>query len=865
MKHFYLSILFLIISFTLRAAHITGGEMLYDYIGTSGGLNKYRITLRLYRDDNCTGCAAMPASVAIGIFNNDMGNLMGGYRTVGLNSNTSLTPTDVPTCITNPPNLRYSLGTYTFETELSSNLNGYTITYQTCCRISGIRNVPDMEGATYSAVIPGTSRNPGSIDNSPRFTTNISIVCYQRPFTLDFSASDPDGDSLVYNFCSAYNGGRAADAAFAEPDGPPYGTISYINGYNGTQPLGPQATINPATGIISGIAPQPGRYVVSVCVDQFRNRQYLSTQRKDFIITVAPCDLPAAELLPSYITCDGFSYTFSNLSSSPLNESVFWDFDVPGTLADTSISETPTFTFPDTGIYKIKLIVNKGKSCTDSTTALVSVYPGFVPAFNNSSPSCVNVPVSFTDRSSHRYGTVVGWSWDFGDSRIITDTSNLKNPTFAYSTPGTYNTRLIVTSSRGCKDTVSNTVTIVDKPQFFVSNDTLICTIDTLQLHLTAGAPGTVVWSPNYNISNVTSLNPFVSPDVTTTYIATFRDNFGCEGKDSVTVNVISRVSLDAGPDTTICRTDSVIIPVRSDGLRYNWTPSSGLSSATDKNPLAFPFAASTTYSVTASVGKCNTTDRITIKTVPYPVARASNDTSICAGKSVTISASGGSIYQWRPVIYLSNPNASSTQVVSPQQSIKYFVSVRDTFGCPKPVYDTVLVNVAVIVADAGPRDTSVVLGQPLQLFATGGTKYEWSPATYLNNTRIANPISLPQNDIEYSVKVSDNNNCFSFDSIRVHVYNLPADLYVPSAFTPDKDGLNETFKPIPIGMRAITLFRIYNRWGQLVFSSTNPETGWDGKFNGVPQSPGSFVWIAEGITYDGKKISKKGSMILIR
>ena len=866
MKSTIIFLFLLAFSFSGKAAHITGGEMIYDFVSFNGSSIRYKITLRLFRDDNCSNCAAMPASVSIGIFNNDNRQMFGNYNTVSLNSNTPLVPTSVPSCITNPPNLRYTVGSYSFVIDLPSNVSGYTVTYQTCCRIDGIRNVPNMEGATYTTTIPGTSRlAANAIDNSPRYSTNISIVCYERPFSLDFSAIDPDGDSLVYSLCSAYGGGSAADASFSTPAGPPYGSLNYINGYTGVQPLGSSATINSSTGIISGIAPQAGRYVVSVCADQFRRGNYIGTQRKDFIITVAPCDLAGAELAPSYITCDGFSYSFSNLNNSPLNQTYFWDFGVTGVSTDTSISENPTFIFPDTGVYKIKLIVNKGQACADSTTSIISVYPGFVPSFFNSSPSCVNVPVQFRDLSTHRYGTVTGWRWDFGDGRITSDTSNIKNPVFAYSSVGTYTARLIVKSNRGCTDTISNPVTIVDKPQFAITNDTLICSIDTLKLNLSASGPGTVVWTPNYNISNTTSFSPLVSPDVTTTYIATFSDNFGCVGKDTVVVKVVDRVTLQAGNDTTICATDSLKFNLNSDALNFTWTPAATLDNPNIKNPIAVPVAASTTYSVTGKIGNCFSTDQITIRTAPYPIAKASADTSVCINTNATLKASGGSIYAWRPVIYLTSPNTATTQVLNPQSSIKYIVSVRDTLGCPKAVTDTVILNVIDIHAEAGPSDTSIVLGQPLQLFASGGTQYQWTPSTYLSNSSIASPVSQAQNDIKYQLKVTDDNGCIGYDSISVRVFFVEPDLYVPSAFTPDKDGLNETFKPIPIGMKSVDVFKVFNRWGQLMYSSTNIEMGWDGKFKGIPQSPGTFVWYAEGETYLGKKISKKGSVILIR
>jgi gliding motility-associated-like protein len=176
-----------------------------------------------------------------------------------------------------------------------------------------------------------------------------------------------------------------------------------------------------------------------------------------------------------------------------------------------------------------------------------------------------------------------------------------------------------------------------------------------------------------------------------------------------------------------------------------------------------------------------------------------------------------------------------------------------------------VYVNVITIHADAGPSDTSVVLGQPLQLAATGGTNYMWTPNTWLDDALIYNPISLPKDNIKYTVRVSDVNGCFADDTILVHLYNLDAGLYVPNAFTPNGDGKNDTFKPIELGMKTLDLFRIYNRWGELVYSTTDINKGWDGTYKGRGQDQANYVWYAEGTDYRGNKVKKKGNVILIR
>ncbi len=860
-------ICFCLLGLSANAKHISGGEMLYEYVreGTATNTKVYRITLRLFRDENCSGCADMPASVSIGIFNNINNTQVGGYYNVSLDRTETVPLAELPGCIINPPNIIYRVGFYSFEVILANNTAGYTATYQTCCRIDNIANIPNSSGATYTTRIPGTATVLN--DSSPQFAISVSVMCFNKPFTLDFSATDANADSLVYGFCGGLNGGAALDASYATPGAPPYPLLSYTNGFTGSSPLGSRATINPSTGIISGIAPNTGRYVVSVCVTSFRNGNIIGEHRKDLIVTVDACDFAGVQLDPSYITCDGFTMSFFNQNNSPLNETFFWDFGNPASPNNTSTLPTPSHTYTDTGVFILKLVVNRGQSCSDSTTALVRVYPGFIPKFSAPSPNCVGSTVRFRDETFARYGFVNAWKWDFGVVGTFADTSIVQNPTFVYTTPGTYQVNLHVSSSKGCEDDTTLQMVIVDKAPLTLTNDTLICSIDTLRLNASSPNGGTITWSPDYNISSTTSLNPTVSPDVSTTYYVTFIDNSGCRADDSVVVNVVDFVTLNLIPDTTICRTDEVILPLLTDALYFNWTPAATLNDPSIKNPTANTLT-DQTYSVFASIGKCNASGSINVKVVPYPVVTASDDTAVCFGTSAYLQASGGSIYQWAPAAFLNNPNISNPVAQNINTDIRYIVSVRDTFGCPKPVFDTVYISMIRIIADAGPRDTSVVAGQPLQLMAEGGVPnsvYTWSPPTWLDNPNIPNPVSLPEDSITYYLEIKSEEGCVGKDTIRVRYFNTAPDIFVPTAFTPNGDIKNDEFKPIPVGMRSIDKFMVYNRWGQLIYASVNSERGWNGSFKGKPQEAGTYVWYTEGIDYTGKRISKKGYVILIR
>lgn len=851
-----------------------GGEFIYNFVSKTSTSITYDVTLILFRDNTCTGCADLPVFVPIGIYNNDNRQRVGEFINVSRNSEVPLSITQSPACLTNAPNFNYSGGYYTTRITVDNNQAGYTVVYQTCCRVASIENIPGRpapstsgQGATYSTELPGLNVAANVVDdNSARFQTGISIICFNKRFTLDFSATDEDGDVLVYEFVEASEALRADNTGFDEPDGPPYPSVTYTSPYSALFPLGSgNVVINSATGIVTGIAPaQAGKYVVAVQVSSFRNGVLLNKHRKDFLVTVSPCDFSAAELDLGYSNCKDSTFAFVNNNNSPNNLTFFWDFGD----GNTSNEEMPIHTYADTGAYTIKLVINAGTSCADSATAPLIVFPTFRTGFSESSPACKNTPVFFRDSSFATYGPVNSWSWNFGDpSSGINNTANTQNTTHSYATAGQYNATLISTSVKGCRDTLRKLVTIVDKPIFNVGNDTLICVIDTLQLNTVGvtAATGTISWSPNTNIDNVNSFSPRVSPDVTTTYIATYTDNSGCFASDTIVIRVVNDVSVSAMADTIICRTDSLRLRVVSDGLSFSWTPVALLSNPTTQNPFAFPTAASTTFTVTASIGNCRRSDNVVVRTVPFPNARAGNDSTVCLGANVPLLASGGSSYSWSPTFFLTNANIRNPIAIAPPRTLDYIVTVTDTLGCPKAVRDTVRINVVRIVAAAGPRDTAIVLGQPLQLNATGGQFYLWTPSTFLNNPNINNPISNPTDSITYFLTVSDSIGCFGRDTITVRVFRLEPGLYVPTAFTPNGNSINDVFRPIALGIRSLDYFRVYNRWGELVFATSEIGKGWDGNYKGKEQGTSAFVWQALATDYTGKRIFKKGSVVLVK
>ncbi len=877
------------------AAHIRGGEMYYKYLGDGSQPNssRYLITLKLYIDCNANSPGQLDTEVPFTVFskpgNQQVNNVMAPmikdeFIRYDPNSNP---------CITNPPiDVCYRLRYFSYTIELPNLPDGYTIVFQRCCRIAGIQNVPtpsDNYGATYFCEIPGTNVLPGAYKNSsPQFNPNDAVaVCHGSSFTFDFSALDEDvdvngkkTDSIVYTLCSAYSGGgpgRGGGGAncFSCPSPnpaapPPYDNLPYQTPYNGSSPLGVRATIDPKTGLLSGVAPATeGQYVVTACAMEYRNKVLINIHHKDIHIRVSDCIPLKAKLNPDYSFCDDFLVTFRNEQVNPTGSMYIWTYG-DGTKSDTviNINGEIQHQYADTGTYTVKLKVILAGQCLDSTTTLAKVYPGFKPEFTWSG-TCILLPIQFRDATVARYGFPSKWRWNFGDETTTADTDIIANPKWKYSTTGLKTVTLIVESNKGCIDTVThNNIEVKDKPTITLAfTDTLICSNrpiqDTLQLH--ASGLGVFSWTPLVDILNPNTPDPLVWPRTTTTYTVQLNEN-GCVNTASVTVRTIDHITLDAGRDSTICLTDTAQLKPVTDALYFTWNsnPASPINDPHAKEPLVSPTASTTTYSVLAEVGKCKATASVKLFTIPYPTANAGPDTTICYKDTANLHASMvGNRFLWAPTNTLSDPNILNPRAF-PRITTSYILRVTDVLGCPKPKYDTVKVTVRPQIFAFAGNDTSIVVGQPLQLHGTGAEFIEWSPSTYLSNFRSRDPIAYLNDHFSYVMKAYTSEGCFALDTINIRVFKTQPDIFVPNAFRP-RSSQNNVLRPILVGISNLEYFRVYNRWGQLVFQTSEHGRGWDGAISGKEQATGTYVWMVRGKDFTGKTVTKQGVAVLIR
>jgi gliding motility-associated-like protein len=856
----------------LFAAHIKGGFFTYQYLGAgSGNSNRYKITLTVYMICNpSSGQLSNPINFT---FFNAGTNQYIRDVSVAISNQYTLNKTYDEPCITgNEVGCKYTIVIYNLESiELPALPEGYVVSYQRCCRLAGINNLINSgaAGNTFSIKIPGSVNGQNiHTNNSPQFLVNdTGLVCKNNYFQLNFSATDPDGDSLSYEFCEAYDGGSQSNPSPITALSPPYNSVPYGPTFSGTQPLGNGVTINAATGLISGIAPSMvGQYVICVCVNEYRNGVLIATTRKELHLEVSDCSPLGAQLNPRPSFCEGLTVNFQNDGGGNDPTSIYqWNFGDPASGSNNiSTLATPSHTYSAPGDYTVKLKVTIQGVCTDSTTTNVRVWPGFYPGFSING-ICLITPFQFLDTTSANHGQVDFWRWNFGDNSTLADTSILQNPQWTYTNAGTVTVTLIVGSSKGCIDTVQQVLNVLDKPVITLGfNDTLICKYDSIRL--SASGNGSFTWHPNTHIINTNTANPIVFPVSTSWYYVNL-ENAGCVNKDSVKINVTPNVFINSMPDSTICQGDTIQLRIASNGLQYRWTPAMQLNDSTLQSPLAIT-PNTTTYQVVGIVGSCSATKQITIKTTPYPLARISPDTLICFnGTAALRGTSNGNRYTWIPAQYLSNPS-SLTPIARPPNTQRYVLAVYDTLGCPKPGLDTVTITVLPqVIAKAG-RDTTAVIGQPLQFNASGGVYYNWSPATGLSSTTIADPIgiySLGTNRIRYRLIASDSANCADTSYINVRVFQTPPNVFVPTAFTPNNDGKNDIVKPVLAGIKELKYFRILNRWGQVIFETKQDGIGWDGRINGQPQSTSIFVWAVSGIDYLDQPYFAKGIITLIR
>ena len=642
--------------------------------------------------------------------------------------------------------------------------------------------------------------------------------------------------------------------------------VSFFNNSNGTGLNSYWSFGDGTTSTASTIAhayQQSGVYTVKLVITD--NYGCKDSMTKTAYINVSPNPHAEFSMDDTFSICPPLIVNFTNHSTGAATYA--WNF---GNNA-TSVLMNPGNTYSVPGNYTISLVATNAVGCKDTAFGHARVL-GYAGSFTYSPLSgCVPLTVHFT---ASNVSQVPAFVFDFGDGTTAGTTS--PSATHVYTRPGPYVPKLIMTDNLGCSASSTGLDTIKADGIYtgFTYTPFPACDHGTLNFIDTSRGAYTALatrWWKFDDGTTSTSATPTHTYNSVGTYsiILAASTVAGCKDTLHTSVTFYARPIVDAGPDTTICLTDSTVLRP-SGAATYTWSPVASLSCASCTNPHASP-PGKTVYTV---VGKdahgCTNTDSVTINIRIKTIAGVGPDTEVCAGSRVRLNATGGTTYTWLPPQTLDNSH-SAFPFASPATTTRYTVIVK-LAGC---VPDTAYVNVTVHpkpVVNAGP-DQTIIAGNIAHLAATGSTfitGYEWSPVESLSCAACDNPDATPKHTTNYTVVARTDYNCTDTDGVTVIVICEDNQIFVPNTFTPNGNGVNDVFYPRGKGISKITAFRIYDRWGEKVFERgagdpNDKSQGWDGTFRGKLLPPDVYVYTVEAVCDTGDPIKWQGDVMLLR
>ena len=739
----FLSIIILVlITQTTFATHIVGGEMTYSHIT---GLT-YEIVLTTYRDDYATGAAFdSPATVHLyteaGVFIESYAFVLDNPAQADqLLVNPYPNPClDIPLDNQGNPNVLIQKGIYTSNITVPSGIESYYLIYGRCCRNGVIDNLTNaaVQGSMFVAHIPPTNIYSNS---SPTFINVPPIfLCENSPFSLDQSAVDVDNDSLFYKLCSPLQALTPANPAigqFQNPPtgfGPPFTPVVWDPAFDENDPMGgTPLNIGQNTGYITGIPNATGSYVVGLCIEEWRNGVLLSETIRDFQYSVTNCD----------------NIPFPELPATPQDQ--------------------------------LGIVVNL-------PLGVNGIYPfncqSFTIDFENNSKIPGNIPATALNAS---------YFWDFGDG----NSSTAFEPTHTYTDTGTFIVSVaVIIDENGllCSDTSKYMMFVYPTftPEFTFDN---VCNDDSakfVDITTSANYDNVIEWNWIFGdgTPNSTEENPahFYSSSNDYDVILFARSEKGCTRLDTNTITIHPLPNSNFANPTPICAGDdynfvstTTILTGTIDSVFWSlgnvvFSYSDSLNNYPTAGVYPIKLVSTSNFGCIDSIEK-----NLTVNALPT-INTSGNDT-ICPNTSVQVSAVGGINYNWTPTGILNNANIFNP-VVTPTSPSYIFVQVTDGNNCINN--DSLFIDFLTLPpADAG-LDTSVclniadlvVFNQNVQLTATGGVSYVWTPVTGLNNPNIPNPLATPLINTDYIVTVTDANNCTNNDTVTVVVLDPSLEL----------------------------------------------------------------------------------------
>jgi gliding motility-associated-like protein len=525
MKKYLGTIIFFLCLFAFfqgKSAHQVGGYIEYRCLPNASLLeNTFEVTFRFYVDSASLSTGNTPTdSIPITVFNSN--NTQTDYFYLSNLIRITTIPDDVnnPCVVSSPP---VSVAEYLYRDTVNfPKIGTYKLVYQRCCKNNILNNLvgsSNFYGNTFSVDIPDLV----NCNSTPIFNSQPPIVvCAGFDINLDMSAIDADGDSLVYSLCAPFdfnqsqlaNNNPAPDTS----NRPPYIEIAFQLPQSGSNPIpsNPQIAIDRNTGILSGVPSNSGGYLLGFCVEEYRNGALINTFRRDIQISTANCSpLIVSAIQNQTQFCDGLSVQFDNTSTSNGNApNFFWDFGLNGVLNDTSRATNPSFTYPDTGLYAITLIVNPDfPRCSDTTVEFFQVNDTLAPILTLVGDKCFNNnSFNFTvDGTFESYAT---FEWDFGTQASVQNSANQTVNNVTLSSSGSFPIKLTVSQDK-CTEVLNQSINLFENPvgDFFTA-DTTGCSPHNVQFTSNISDPGAAgnLGTYKWNFGDGSPISNLVNP-----------------------------------------------------------------------------------------------------------------------------------------------------------------------------------------------------------------------------------------------------------------------------------------------------------------------------------------------------------------
>ncbi|MEP7256243.1 MAG: PKD domain-containing protein [Ferruginibacter sp.] len=533
------------------------------------------------------------------------------------------------------------------------------------------------------------------------------------------------------------------------------------------------------------------------------------------------------------------------------------------------------------GSYRATVFSFVGCSSNTATKDII-VSPGPAAGFNiNADGQCFkDHQFVFTNTSSISAGTMQ-YNWDLGDGNTATTT----DVTHTYAQTGTYIVKLVTTSDKGCKDSISFTVNVFESPLAgFTANVNELCFKNNqFVFSNTSTVPaGTLQyrWDMGDGSSSITTKDvtySYTLPGTYTIKLLVFTDN-GCT--DSSTFNVTVNPDPVAGftvNNAQQCFGNNQFIFTNTTSilwgaLQYNWSLGDGVTATTTDVTHSYGLPIDYTIKMLATSDKgCADSISSVVKLYPYPFAdfivqdpACINQVLLTINKTLNNTAS--------TLNYLWDFGNGQTSVL---RSPGYSYPAPGTFNLSLtvstvqcPLTTTTKQSVVVIEAPApgirySDKEAIFNFAEQLQARQIGNTVL-WTPATNLDNRFSYVPTFRGLASQLYTIQLKTPSGCLTVDTQLVKT-RKKIEIYVPTAFTPGSNGLNDYLRPVLMGFTKVNYFRVYNRWGKILFQMQSDQPGWDGKVNGQFVDPQTYVWMIEAVDVDGIVHQKQGTTILIR